>query len=81
MNQRTSHAAILLSVIFVLSSHAQQADFPILQGPYIGQKPPGKRFPSVTPDGKYLFFCRVSDGSDFYWVDAKIIEDLSPTVR
>jgi ankyrin repeat protein len=37
-----------------------------------------ERFPSVTPDGKYLFFLRVSDGSDFYWVDAKIIEDLKP---
>lgn len=37
-----------------------------------------ERFPSVTPDGKYLFFLRVSDGSDFCWVDAKIIEDLKP---
>jgi ankyrin repeat protein len=37
-----------------------------------------ERFPSVTPDGKYLFFCRVSDGSDFYWVDARSIDDLKP---
>jgi ankyrin repeat protein len=37
-----------------------------------------ERFPSVTPDGKYLFFCRVLDGSDFYWADAKIIEHLKP---
>lgn len=37
-----------------------------------------ERFPSVTPDGKYLFFLRVNDGSDFYWTDAKIIEDLRP---
>ena len=37
-----------------------------------------ERFPSVTPDGKYLFFLRVSDGSDFYWVSAKIIETLKP---
>lgn len=37
-----------------------------------------ERFPSVTPDGKYLFFLRVSDGSDFYWVSAKIIEKLKP---
>ncbi len=37
-----------------------------------------ERFPSVTPDGKYLFFLRVSGGSDFCWVDAKIIEDLKP---
>ncbi|UCE40399.1 MAG: ankyrin repeat domain-containing protein [Candidatus Aminicenantes bacterium] len=37
-----------------------------------------ERFPSVTPDGKYLFFLRVTDGSDFYWVSAKIIEELRP---
>jgi len=37
-----------------------------------------ERFPSVTPDGKYLFFLRVSDGSDFCWVSAKFIQDLRP---
>ena len=31
--------------------------------------------PSISPDGKYLFFCK--DG-DIYWVDAKVIEDLKP---
>ncbi len=35
-----------------------------------------ERFPSVTPDGRYLIFLRVADGSDLYWVDAKIIEEL-----
>ncbi|NOU51275.1 hypothetical protein HG263_12125 [Pseudoalteromonas sp. JBTF-M23] len=42
--------------------------------------------PSVTPDGKYLFFNRMvlrKDGSgqrqsDIYWVDAQIIENLRP---
>lgn len=39
-----------------------------------------ERFPSVSPDGKYLFFARnVPDTfSDIYWVDAKIIEELKP---
>ncbi|MFH1942199.1 MAG: hypothetical protein ABIL68_08835 [bacterium] len=37
-----------------------------------------ERFPSITPDGKYLFFLRVSNGSDFYWVDIKIIEEFKP---
>jgi WD40-like Beta Propeller Repeat len=37
-----------------------------------------ERFPSVTPDGNYLAFLRVTDGSDFYWEDAKILEDLKP---
>ena len=37
--------------------------------------------PSVTPDGKYLFFSRYNEEggfSNFYWVDAKIIESLRP---
>jgi hypothetical protein len=40
-----------------------------------------ERFPSVSPDGKYLFFARHKDSitySDFYWVSAKIIEELKP---
>ncbi len=38
------------------------------------------RFPSVSPDGKYLFFTKYTEGGheDFYWVSAKIIEDLKP---
>jgi|GEM_PF-5214267 len=38
------------------------------------------RFPCISPDGKYLFFCSTRNGSDgdYYWVDAKIIEDLKP---
>jgi len=37
-----------------------------------------ERFPSVSPDGKYLFFARNMDEtfSDVYWVDAKIIDAL-----
>lgn len=36
------------------------------------------RFPSVSPDGRYFFFTKFTKGSheDFYWVDAKIIEEL-----
>ena len=38
------------------------------------------RFPSVSPDGKYLFFTKYSEetSEDFYWVNAEIIEDLKP---
>ena len=50
---------------------------PLSLGPKINTGA-AERFPSVTPDGKYLFFLRVSDGSDFYWVSAKIIEMLKP---
>ena len=34
------------------------------------------RVPSVSPDGRYLFFC--GDDGNIYWVDAKIIDALRP---
>jgi dipeptidyl aminopeptidase/acylaminoacyl peptidase len=34
------------------------------------------RFPSISPDGKYLFFC--GDDGNFYWADIKVIEKLKP---
>lgn len=36
-------------------------------------------FPSVSPDGKYIFYNSGKDGNDdVYWVDAKIVEQLRP---
>ncbi len=34
------------------------------------------RFPSISPDGKYLFFC--GDDGNVYWVDAGVVEALRP---
>lgn len=42
-----------------------------------------ERVPSVTPDGKFLFFSRYNeeDGiSDFYWVSTEVIDKLRPTL-
>lgn len=38
------------------------------------------RFPSVSPDRKYLFFTKYSENTseDFYWVDASVIDELKP---
>ncbi|MFC2140026.1 TolB family protein, partial [Bacteroidota bacterium] len=37
--------------------------------------------PTVTPDGKYLFFLSQRDGGSYaYWVDANIIEKLKSTI-
>jgi len=37
--------------------------------------------PSVTLDGKYLFFTSRRRGkTDIFWVDAKIIQDLNPII-
>ena len=35
-----------------------------------------ERFPTVSPDGKYFFFMRHTPGQDFFWVSAKIIDEL-----
>jgi Tol biopolymer transport system component len=40
-----------------------------------------ERCPSITPDGKYLFFSRSNEEnklSNFYWVSTEIIEKLRP---
>jgi len=41
-----------------------------------------ERFPSVSPDGKYLLFTRwvVRGNEDVMWVSAKIIDDLKEQV-
>ncbi|MEN6310433.1 MAG: hypothetical protein ABFD80_02720 [Acidobacteriota bacterium] len=36
-------------------------------------------FPSISPDGRYVFFCREGEsGFNPYWVDARIIEKSKP---
>lgn len=45
MKYRAIYLGILLSAMFVFMSCTQQDDFPVLKGPYLGQKPPG-----MTPE-------------------------------
>ena len=46
--------------------------------------PAFERFPSLSPDGKHLFFVRsysegfVGKEAHFYWVDAKILDKMKP---
>ncbi|MBU8869958.1 MAG: hypothetical protein KOO60_03675 [Gemmatimonadales bacterium] len=35
-----------------------------------------ERFPTVSPDGKYLFFMRHTETQDFFWVSTDILEEL-----
>jgi Tol biopolymer transport system component len=73
MKHRAIYVVVLLSIIFVLSFSSQQDDFPVIKGPYLGQKPPGK-VPKVfepkivstgldelnsvfSPDGREFYFC------------------------
>jgi len=69
---------MLLTSILLLTSRGQLNDFPLLKGPYIGQKPPGiipeifapgiistgeREFNSVfSPDGKEFYFTKRSGG-------------------
>ena len=41
MKSKVLFLGVLLSFVVVLSSCAKQTDFPILEGPYFGQDPPG----------------------------------------
>jgi Tol biopolymer transport system component len=45
MEHRSICTGIILAILLILTSHAQHNDFPILKGPYLGQKPPG-----MTPE-------------------------------
>ena len=35
-----------------------------------------ERFPTVSPDGKYLFFMRHTPGQDFFWVSTEIFDEF-----
>lgn len=62
--------AILIIIIF--SSCARQSDFPVLKGPYLGQKPPGMT-PEIFAPGiistslSEAVCCFSPDGKEAYW--------------
>ena len=45
MKCRAIFIGTMMSILFLLGSHAQQDDFPVLKGPFLGQMPPG-----MTPE-------------------------------
>jgi hypothetical protein len=64
---------ILLSLILASCSHAQQVDFPVLKGPYLGQKPPGKTAQPFAVDvfsryrGVHSNVLFSPEGNEAYW--------------
>jgi len=63
----------LIQLLAVITTNAQQTDFPKLTGPYLGQKPPG-RLPEVFapgiisfPETKEFACAFSSDGKEFYY--------------
>lgn len=49
--------------------------YPINMGPDINTEL-RERFPTVSPDGKYLFFMRHTKTQDFFWVSTDVITNL-----
>ncbi len=81
MKYRAILVGILLAFVFAFISAAQQDDFPILKGPYLGQKPPGKKAelfapdviryevhesPFISPDEKEIIIGSMSEGTKYY---------------
>jgi hypothetical protein len=73
MRNKTAFLIILVPFILLINISAHQEDFPVLKGPYFGQKPPGltpKIFaPAILSTNKHAF-CSVFSpcGTEFYFV-------------
>ena len=73
MKHRIPYVGILIFILFILNSNAQHGDFPVLTGPYLGHKPPGKipvKFPfDYMPEGYKLHSAPAftPDGKEVYF--------------
>ena len=73
MKHRTSYVVILLSIVFLFIYCAQQNDFPVLRGFYLGQKPPGMTpeifAPGIVSTEKHQEFSGTftPDGKEYYF--------------
>lgn len=72
MKLKAISIGILLSIILIFISHAQKDNFPILKGPYLGQKPPGTTpeiFANriISTDKGELNAMFSPDGKEFYF--------------
>ena len=81
MKPKAICVGILLSLMFASCINAQQDDFPILKGPYLGQKLPGMT-PEIFAPGIVSYQRSVHsatmfspDGSEVYWT---VMNDPEP---
>jgi len=72
MKHRAIFVGILLCHIFVFSNNAQQDDFPVLKGPYLGQKPPVDTpeifAPGIIKKAPHSVAVFSPDGLEVFWV-------------
>ena len=83
MRSITACVLIFLSTISFTCANGQQGDFPVLKGPYLGQKPPGKTpvmfAPGIVSSGLNEHGCTFSpDGKEFYFT--RILDDVPSIV-
>ena len=76
MKSKVNLFGIFLFSILVFSSYAQQDDFPVLKGPYLGQKPPGLT-PQLFAPGIISKPSNRTGDYDVWWVSTKIMEVLN----
>jgi len=70
---------VLSSFVLMFLACAGPSDFPVLEGAYLGQTPPGDTPEIFAPDEKIKALNSSGNGNtDIYCVDAGIIETLKP---
>jgi ankyrin repeat protein len=60
----------LLTLILKIGGTSEPQRFPVLQGPYLGQQPPGnemKRFAPGIVESDHSSVCTSPDGNEMYW--------------
>jgi len=71
MKFRAVFIGVLLSIMFVSISHSQQDEFPVLKGPYLGQKPPGSTprlfLPDIITEQVHSTAIFSLQGDEVYW--------------
>jgi hypothetical protein len=85
MKRIIAYNSLVFSILIILCQCNSQVDFPVLKGPYLGQKPPGM-MPVVFDNGVLSnnnigAFCSVfsPDGNEFYYV--RFIKDVDGSGR
>jgi len=65
--------SFIFTLVFIFNQVSAKDDFPVLKGPYLGQKPPGMTpeifAPGIVSTGfDELFGCFTQDGKEFYYI-------------
>jgi len=85
MKPKTFFIGIFMIMIYSMIGHSQQSDFPVLKGPYLGQKPPGLApeifAPGIISSAEFVDFkgSFSPDGKEYYFYRHSLPE-IIPTL-